>query len=681
MAKTIPKEKETEIRRLLLEGVMMKKDISTMLGVSNTAINRIRINLVDEGLIDKPVRMTDEQVFDIRTKLMNGVTVTELTKEYGVTNSCIFYIRDMKVSKHIPVHGCYVESTESKNERKIKELLIEGVRNERLVTVYGFSRKAVIRIKKKMVEEGIIRPAFHKLTDDEVEEIRIKIMNGVPNHMLEKEYEVSEPVILDIKMMRSYTHVIVDGYDVDKVIRKKKHFKKTDEGDISKTNRKVDGIIYKATNTEDGKVYIGQTVMTLKRRKRNHKRDTEKSDNYFHRAIRKYSWDAFKWEVIDTAETEFELSEKEIKWIKHYRSFAGWSDSNGYNSTTGGEGTRGVIQTEEKIRKSLEAVGKLRPFIVFDIDENIIGEYDIITWAEEELGIYKSGLQDTLTDDVKKKGKVSATGTGGFIYSAIYTDEFTHMAMRIRIDEIKNPPSAYKNGAYKNATITKEQVLEIIDLAIEGLNQREISERLNIGRSGIGSIIQGETWKHIKLPKEKEEKLKELREMNKKKTARPSNEVVRAVRIRFMNGATNEEVIKEFGLSKSLTNNIKWMHSYQHVIVEGYDPRISAMNYHSKLSPQDKEQIKSLIIQGKKTDDIAKMYDVNPSTVNRIKKQMEADGIIPKSQYKKIDAKIDKIRELLKNGTNVKDIATQCNVGEATVYRLRKKMEAEGIAM
>ena len=74
------------------------------------------------------------------------------------------------------------------------------------------------------------------------------------------------------------------------------------------------GIIYKISNSINDKVYIGQTVRTIKKRFACHIGSALKNefpDNYFHRAIRKYGKDCFKIEQIDEADSKEELNEKE----------------------------------------------------------------------------------------------------------------------------------------------------------------------------------------------------------------------------------------------------------------------------------------------------------------------------------------------------------------------------------
>lgn len=81
-------------------------------------------------------------------------------------------------------------------------------------------------------------------------------------------------------------------------------------------------IIYKATNKINGKVYIGQTEKDLEWRKNKHKQDSKRIDTYFYRAINKYGWDNFEWEVIDnTAQNRKELNELEKYYIAQYQSF------------------------------------------------------------------------------------------------------------------------------------------------------------------------------------------------------------------------------------------------------------------------------------------------------------------------------------------------------------------------
>lgn len=99
----------------------------------------------------------------------------------------------------------------------------------------------------------------------------------------------------------------------------------------------MNGIIYKATNLQNNKVYIGQTIKTLEQRINKHYYDASYDNLYFHKALNKYNKEDWKWEVIDSSNSTEELDSKEKYWI----SFYGSNDAlKGYNLTSGG---RGVI--------------------------------------------------------------------------------------------------------------------------------------------------------------------------------------------------------------------------------------------------------------------------------------------------------------------------------------------------
>jgi group I intron endonuclease len=102
-------------------------------------------------------------------------------------------------------------------------------------------------------------------------------------------------------------------------------------------------VVYKATNTVNGKSYIGFDVKWPHRQAR-HKHDAfkRKSDYAFHQAIRKHGWDSFKWEILK----EDAKLEDEIRLIKEHDTYI-----NGYNETKGGEGTVGRHHSQETRNK------------------------------------------------------------------------------------------------------------------------------------------------------------------------------------------------------------------------------------------------------------------------------------------------------------------------------------------
>jgi len=115
------------------------------------------------------------------------------------------------------------------------------------------------------------------------------------------------------------------------------------------------GIIYKAISPS-GKCYVGKTVSDLANRKRQHKHDayTKKDGKYkydykFCRAIRKYGFENFKWQVLhDNVEDLNLLSKLEEEEIKKMQSC-----KIGYNIETSSRGGPRSEETKRKISKSL----------------------------------------------------------------------------------------------------------------------------------------------------------------------------------------------------------------------------------------------------------------------------------------------------------------------------------------
>lgn len=101
--------------------------------------------------------------------------------------------------------------------------------------------------------------------------------------------------------------------------------------------------IYKITNCENNKVYIGCTIKTLKERLDEHvyRAISGNHNTKLYNSFRKYGIECFTMELIIECD-ENEMFEKEIEYIKQFDSF-----QNGLNSTLGGEGCLGYKHTDE----------------------------------------------------------------------------------------------------------------------------------------------------------------------------------------------------------------------------------------------------------------------------------------------------------------------------------------------
>ena len=183
--------------------------------------------------------------------------------------------------------------------------------------------------------------------------------------------------------------------------------------------------IYKITNIQNNKIYIGQTIRPVQERINRHFNDALNNiiDTHFARAIRKWGKDNFIYEIIDTAETQEELNIKEQKYI---RLFQATNSDYGYNETDainkcGGNTYHSKTEEEmkiikEKIRQT--KIGSKNPMARKVKKINIItGEeeiYDTVISCAKSCGI--NGGKTSITNRLNGKIKTPYKNTWIFEY-------------------------------------------------------------------------------------------------------------------------------------------------------------------------------------------------------------------------------------------------------------------------
>lgn len=106
---------------------------------------------------------------------------------------------------------------------------------------------------------------------------------------------------------------------------------------------KAYGVVYYIVNTINGKMYVGQTIYSLKKRFYEH----EHCKKYpIGKAIRKYGKENFRCGIIKSCMSKAEMD----KWEKFF-IIALNTKSNGYNQTDGGEGVVGFKASPETCAK------------------------------------------------------------------------------------------------------------------------------------------------------------------------------------------------------------------------------------------------------------------------------------------------------------------------------------------
>lgn len=192
------------------------------------------------------------------------------------------------------------------------------------------------------------------------------------------------------------------------------------------------GHIYKITNKINGKIYIGQTIQTVKARWYRHcgKKSLSKNEMDMHikRAILKYGKQNFEVETLEDCDSKF-LNDREIYYISYYDSY-----KHGYNSTLGG-------QTATKPCKLSE---------------------------EEQLNIVQ----------IYKKG-ASLMELG----REFNVDPGTIKGVLKRHSVPLRETKTYK--------FCSEQRQEIVDAANNGISRKELMEKYHISKSYLSQLISG----------------------------------------------------------------------------------------------------------------------------------------------------------------------------------------------
>lgn len=144
--------------------------------------------------------------------------------------------------------------------------------------------------------------------------------------------------------------------------------------------------IYKATNTINGKCYIGFDS-DWPNRKAVHKCNSKKDKNkkyHFYRAINKYGWENFQWEIIyQSKDKKHTLTKIEPYFIKFYNSY-----NEGYNMTFGGEGVFvQSVSLETRKKQSLAKIGhkmRIKFWSFLSPNGEVVEFYDLKNFCKEK---------------------------------------------------------------------------------------------------------------------------------------------------------------------------------------------------------------------------------------------------------------------------------------------------------
>lgn len=279
----------------------------------------------------------------------------------------------------------------------------------------------------------------------------------------------------------------------------------------------MNGKIYIIVNDVNDKVYIGQTIRTLRDRFNRHLYDAINRDghiNKFHSALINIGINHFKIRLLEIVDIN-DIDKKEIEYIAKYNSFY-----DGYNSTLGGGGrckteyNEDTIINEYNSGKSIIGIAKELSIVNTRVISRIIKENNI-TIRSNRKDVYAIGYDGT----VIKYNAVLEAYYDIISKTGIYSIKFTNFSYLINKSN-KTNSTAY--GYIWTFNITNVDNI-IKELTIKGKLPRYCSlcgKRITSqSKTGMCNSCANVVAKGKSPKPSKEQLLIDIQTMNKKQIA------------------------------------------------------------------------------------------------------------------------------------------------------------------
>lgn len=234
--------------------------------------------------------------------------------------------------------------------------------------------------------------------------------------------------------------------------------------------------VYVIHNLLNNKIYVGKTK-NLKRRWSSHLSFAKGNitNQYIHKAIRKYGSNNFVFSLIQELFNETECNKAEQYWINYFNSR---NSKYGYNLTDGGDGSYGRQQTIATRLKISEA----KTGTMIGKDNSFYGRTHTIE-TKNIISGKNTGLKRT--DEFKKERSNSMLGKSNHFYGKNHTDETLY--------KISGENSS-------NVKLSVQQVLDILKISDQKLySQKQIAAIYNISQQQVSRIVNGKKWKFITM--------------------------------------------------------------------------------------------------------------------------------------------------------------------------------------
>jgi len=329
-----------------------------------------------------------------------------------------------------------------------------------------------------------------------------------------------------------------------------------------KTKKYKKFVVYKITNINSGKSYIGITV-DYKRRMKQHFNSNKYENSYLHRAIKKYSKKQFKYKIIYECNSWEELCKKEIECIK----FLNTKIPNGYNLTDGGEGNLGWTPSKET-RKKIGNGNKGKKH------------------SKEHKKKISEACKNPSAETRKKLSEI-------------------HKGKVLSAEICKARSEARK-------IFSKDQILEIKQLLLNRVSQCKIAKKFNVVTSTIGRIKRNECYENIQLQNT------DLSLLPKGGCKFTDSQILEIKQL-LSNGIIYSRIAKKFGVAQETIGLIKRDQIYANIQIPNVDLSLLS-KYNRKFTKNQILKIRQMLNDGIFQKTIAKKFDVSLDTVSRIKR-------------------------------------------------------------
>lgn len=230
--------------------------------------------------------------------------------------------------------------------------------------------------------------------------------------------------------------------------------------------------LYRITNTENKKVYIGQTnnpSLRWSQHRSNAKYD--RGNQVITRAISKYGVNSFEFDVIATCLTQDDVDITEEQMIRQYDSR---NNEKGYNVDVGGNTSPRTPEISKKISDALQKHYETH-------DGWLKGGNLTEEWKENiskaSIGKEGTNVGKTFNDEWRKKISASLTGK------------------TLSEEHIKNLSESHKGNIPSNRKITLEIAEQIrTEYSLGNITQKQLGVKYGLSQDCIFKIIKKRTY-------------------------------------------------------------------------------------------------------------------------------------------------------------------------------------------